>query len=110
MIPLHDIARRLAAGETSSTALIDTALSHAQAPDGEGHRVFTRLYADRARADAAAGDRARQAGRSGGTLAGLPISIKDLFDVAGETTWPRKMPRSSPGCVPPAPSSSARPT
>ncbi|HUE19020.1 MAG TPA: amidase [Stellaceae bacterium] len=87
MIPLHDIARRLAAGETSSTALIDTALSHAQAPDGEGHRVFTRLYADRARADAAAGDRARQAGRSGGTLAGLPISIKDLFDVAGETTW-----------------------
>jgi aspartyl-tRNA(Asn)/glutamyl-tRNA(Gln) amidotransferase subunit A len=86
MIPLHDIVRRLAAGETSGTALVDAALAHAEAPDGEGRRVFTRLYPERARSEAAAGDRARQAGHPGGALAGLPISIKDLFDVAGEAT------------------------
>ena len=39
-----------------------------------------------ARAAAAAADRAVAAGRDPGPLAGLAVSIKDLFDVAGEIT------------------------
>ncbi|WP_201836306.1 amidase [Microvirga zambiensis] len=49
-------------------------------------RVFLRLYEDAARAAADAADLRRQAGISHGPLDGAIVSIKDLFDVAGETT------------------------
>jgi len=49
-------------------------------------RVFLRLYEDAARAAADAADARRRAGISLGPLDGAIVSIKDLFDVAGETT------------------------
>src|SRR5229473_1413056 len=49
-------------------------------------RAFLRVYAEQARAAAEAQDRLRAVGIAGGPLAGIPISIKDLFDVAGEPT------------------------
>ena len=55
-------------------------------PGGEGARVFIRVYGDQARAMAEAADLQRRVGRAPGPLAGIPISIKDLFDVAGEPT------------------------
>ena len=49
--------------------------------------VFTRLYPEAARAAADHADAARAAGIEAlSPLAGLPVSIKDLLDVAGETT------------------------
>ncbi|MBE7246205.1 MAG: amidase, partial [Actinomycetospora chiangmaiensis] len=48
--------------------------------------VFTRLYPEQARAAADAADARRRAGISLGPLDGAIVSIKDLFDVAGETT------------------------
>ena len=48
--------------------------------------VFTRVYADRARAEADAADARRRDGTGLGPLDGTIVSIKDLFDVAGETT------------------------
>ena len=48
--------------------------------------VFTTLYASEALAAARAADSARQNGRPISALAGLPISIKDLFDTKGEVT------------------------
>ena len=48
--------------------------------------VFTTLYASEALAAASAADSARQNGRPISALAGLPISIKDLFDTKGEVT------------------------
>jgi len=51
-----------------------------------GERVFTRLYSAAARAAADAADARRRAGVSLGPLDGALISVKDLFDVAGETT------------------------
>lgn len=54
---------------------------------GEGDEaVFTRLYAAEARAAADAADARRRDGISLGPLDGAMVSIKDLFDVAGETT------------------------
>ncbi len=55
-------------------------------PDGEGSRVFVHLYADEARASADAADARARFGHRLGPLDGLIVSIKDLFDVAGETT------------------------
>jgi aspartyl-tRNA(Asn)/glutamyl-tRNA(Gln) amidotransferase subunit A len=48
--------------------------------------VFTRLYPDAARAAAFHADSMRASGVEVSPLAGLPVSIKDLMDVAGETT------------------------
>ena len=48
--------------------------------------VFTRVYRTEALAAADAADARRKAGISLGPLDGKIISIKDLFDVAGETT------------------------
>jgi aspartyl-tRNA(Asn)/glutamyl-tRNA(Gln) amidotransferase subunit A len=49
-------------------------------------RVFLRNYREAARAAADAADARRRAGLSLGPLDGVIVSIKDLFDVAGETT------------------------
>src|SRR3954471_23683870 len=51
-----------------------------------GEHVFLKLYPEAARAAADAADARRQAGLSLGPLDGAIISIKDLFDVAGEVT------------------------
>jgi len=80
------LARDLAAGRTTSRELIERALARITDPAGEGARTFTKVYADTARAAADAQDRLRAAGYVASPLAGLPISIKDLFDVAGEAT------------------------
>ncbi len=84
--PLAGLLRKLATGETTSAALTEAALDRARDPAGEGARVFTALYDDGARAQAAASDALRAAGVAQGPLAGLPVSIKDLFDVEGEVT------------------------
>ncbi|RJT40236.1 amidase [Mesorhizobium waimense] len=49
-------------------------------------RVFTTLYAEAARAAADASDARKRAGVTLGPLDGTIVSIKDLFDVAGEAT------------------------
>ena len=76
----------LSAGRASSQALTEEALDRIADPAGEGARAFTRVYADQARAAARASDTLRAAGLSRSPIDGLPVSIKDLFDVAGETT------------------------
>src|ERR1700722_11750090 len=80
------LAADLAAGRTTSRALVDAALARIANPAGEGARTFTKIYADQARAAADAQDQLRKAGYVASPLAGLPVSVKDLFDVAGEQT------------------------
>ncbi|HEX8955036.1 MAG TPA: amidase family protein, partial [Burkholderiaceae bacterium] len=63
--------------------LVETALAAAQ----DARSVFTRLYPEAARAAADHADAMRAAGvEATSPLAGLPVSIKDLLDVAGEPT------------------------
>jgi aspartyl-tRNA(Asn)/glutamyl-tRNA(Gln) amidotransferase subunit A len=80
------LAAALAAGRTTSRALVEEALQRIADPKGEGARAFLKVYAEEARAAAEAQDRLRKAGYVASPLAGLPVSIKDLFDVAGERT------------------------
>nr|QQZ51648.1 hypothetical protein JKL49_12160 [Phenylobacterium glaciei] len=53
---------------------------------GEGARTYLTLYPQAARAAAGAADARAQAGEALGPLDGAIVSLKDLFDVAGEPT------------------------
>lgn len=86
MLTLNDLAQSLSAGRTTSRALTEEALARIDDSDGEGARVFIEVYREQALAAAEASDRARGFGIVPSPLAGIPISIKDLFDVAGEVT------------------------
>src|ERR1700730_15296527 len=79
-----DLAAALAAGDISRRDLIEAALARIADPGGEGARTFVKVYGDNARAAADAHDRLRRAGYVASPLAGLPVSVKDLFDSAGE--------------------------
>ncbi|HLB85239.1 MAG TPA: amidase family protein, partial [Steroidobacteraceae bacterium] len=65
---------------------MSTALARARDPAGEGARVFIRRYDAAALGEAEVWDAWHAAGAPATALGGLPVSIKDLFDVAGEVT------------------------
>ena len=76
----------LTTGATTSVDLVTQALTRARDKAGEGARVFTQRYEERALREARESDAARAKGSASQPLAGLPISVKDLFDIAGEVT------------------------
>ena len=86
MWTVEALQRDLAAGKTSSRELVEQALARIADPAGEGARAFMKVYADCARADADHADRLRKAGIRRSPVDGLPVSVKDLFDVAGDVT------------------------
>ncbi|KPF51222.1 amidase [beta proteobacterium AAP121] len=65
-------------------ALIEQVLDAARGPAATS--VYTTLLPERARAAAQAADAAQAAGQPLGPLAGLPVSVKDLYDIEGRTT------------------------
>jgi aspartyl-tRNA(Asn)/glutamyl-tRNA(Gln) amidotransferase subunit A len=65
---------------------LEQALARIADPSGEGARACPTVYAETARADADAADVRIRAGRPLGPLDGAIVSIKDLFDIAGEVT------------------------
>lgn len=81
-----ELQRLLATGATSSVELTKAALQRIAAPEGEGRRAFTDTYGEQAMATAQAADTLRAAGIVRSAIDGLPISVKDLFDVQGKTT------------------------
>ncbi len=76
------MAAALAAGETSSVALVEAALEKITLSDGDV-RAFITVMADSARAQAAASDARRAAGQTRGPLDGVVIALKDNIAVAG---------------------------
>ena len=70
----------------SSRDRLEEALARIADPKGEGARACLTLYAQAARSAADAADARARAGAKLGPLDGAIISIKDLFDVAGEPT------------------------
>jgi aspartyl-tRNA(Asn)/glutamyl-tRNA(Gln) amidotransferase subunit A len=65
---------------------LEQALARIADPNGEGARACLTVYRDTARAAADAADGRAHSGTSLGPLDGVIVSIKDLFDVAGELT------------------------
>jgi aspartyl-tRNA(Asn)/glutamyl-tRNA(Gln) amidotransferase subunit A len=86
MWTVAQLAADLAAGKTSSRELVEQALAKINDPAGEGRRALLKVYTDGARADADYADRLRKAGVRRSPVDGLPVSLKDLFDVAGDVT------------------------
>jgi aspartyl-tRNA(Asn)/glutamyl-tRNA(Gln) amidotransferase subunit A len=86
MKPILTLAAELAAGKTTSQALVEDALMRIAVPSGEGARVFLRTHRDSALAEARASDALRAHAIVASPLAGIPVSVKDLFDVAGDIT------------------------
>src|SRR5262245_22403723 len=85
MRTLKQIAARLEAGEPG-VALIEQCLDRIKDGSGEGGRTFLKVYGEAARTAAEATDAQRRHGATPSVFAGIPISIKDLFDVAGDVT------------------------
>ena len=83
---IADAAAALAAGRISAVSLVDAALDRIADPSGEGKRAFTAVHAEAARAQARAMDMLRHAGRAPSPWAGIPITVKDLFDEHGHPT------------------------
>ena len=86
MKTLPDLSRDLALGKTTSEKLVRDCLEKIADPAGEGARAFIAVYADAALDAARVSDGARALGRVASPIAGIPISIKDLFDLQGEVT------------------------
>ena len=78
------LQQALASGQTTCEAWVEQSLALAAQPAAA--HVFTHLWAESALASARHADAQRRSGVRLGPLAGLPVTIKDLFDVAGETT------------------------
>jgi aspartyl-tRNA(Asn)/glutamyl-tRNA(Gln) amidotransferase subunit A len=86
MRAIEDLAQSLAAGRITSRALVEEALARIADPAGEGSRTFIKVHAEQARTAADAVDAARRVGLPPGRYAGIPIALKDLFDIVGEPT------------------------
>jgi aspartyl-tRNA(Asn)/glutamyl-tRNA(Gln) amidotransferase subunit A len=86
MLTLNEWSQRLAKGDVSARSLVDQSLARIADPQGEGARAFISVSSESARAQADEVDRRRAAGQSLPAFAGIPLGIKDLFDVAGEVT------------------------
>ncbi|CAJ0685711.1 amidase [Ralstonia wenshanensis] len=83
---IRSLAADLAAGRTTSVALTEAALERAESHRAAGGAAYVSIDVQAALAMARTADAARAAGNVPSLLAGLPVSIKDLFDVAGQVT------------------------
>lgn len=86
MQPIPQLARQLQDGETTALALATACLDRILNPAGEGARAFTMIDPDRSFAQARLIDEARARGDALSPLAGIPVSIKALFDIEGKVT------------------------
>ena len=72
--------------KASARDRLEQALARIADPAGEGKRACLTIYVDAARATADVADARATAGKQLGPLDGAIVSIKDLYDVAGEVT------------------------
>jgi aspartyl-tRNA(Asn)/glutamyl-tRNA(Gln) amidotransferase subunit A len=82
---IADLSRALRAGDTTATAVVDASLRRIDARNPDIN-AFISVFADDARAQAREADREIKAGRHRGPLHGVPVSVKDLFDMRGTAT------------------------
>src|SRR6202046_4616571 len=83
---LAALAEDLDSGRTSARKLVDDCLARIADTSGEGARVFIHVDAEAAIEAAEAMDRLREVKAAPSPFAGIPVSIKDLFDIKGQVT------------------------
>ncbi|WMT77807.1 amidase [Bradyrhizobium sp. Ash2021] len=83
---LASLATDLDSGATSARKLVEECLAKIADPKGEGARAFIHVDKDAALEAADAMDRLRKAQAAPSPYAGIPVSIKDLFDIKGQVT------------------------
>jgi aspartyl-tRNA(Asn)/glutamyl-tRNA(Gln) amidotransferase subunit A len=83
---LAALAEDLASGRSSARQLVDQCLARIADPSGEGMRTFIHVDAKAAIEAAEAMDRLRAVKAAPSAYAGIPVSIKDLFDIKGQVT------------------------
>jgi aspartyl-tRNA(Asn)/glutamyl-tRNA(Gln) amidotransferase subunit A len=83
---LASLADDLDAGRTTARALVDACLAKIADPQGEGAQAFIHVDAEAAIEAAEAMDRLRQINAAPSPFAGIPVSIKDLYDIKGQVT------------------------
>ena len=83
---IRELALELAAGRLTSVALTQAMLARAEAHRAQGGHAYVSLDGEQALKEARASDALRAAGMVASPLAGIPISIKDLFDVRGQVS------------------------
>ncbi|MFL9945820.1 amidase family protein [Paraburkholderia agricolaris] len=79
---LTETALLLEQGETDAVTLVEDALRRAR----ESEHVFTSLFAEAALEEARAAALRRRRGNAMGPLDGIPVAVKDLFDVKDSRT------------------------
>jgi len=85
MTPATEIAAAVRSGRQRASEVVEETLADIAARDAR-YNCFTEVTAARARAEAAAVDAAVAAGRDPGPLAGVPVAVKNLFDLEGLRT------------------------
>src|SRR5215216_6419272 len=83
---LASLAADLDAGRTTARKLVEECLARIAGPAGEGARAFIHVDKDAAIGAADAMDHLRKAKAAPSAFAGIPVSIKDLFDIRGQVT------------------------
>jgi len=83
---LAALAEDLASGRSRARQLVDQCLARIADASGEGARTFIHVDAEAAIEAAEAMDRLREVKAAPSAYAGIPVSIKDLFDIRGQVT------------------------
>ena len=83
---LASLAADLERGATSARKLVEQCLARIADPAGEGARAFIHVDKEAALEAADAMDRLRKVHAAPSPYAGIPVSIKDLFDIKGQVT------------------------
>src|SRR5690348_12562422 len=80
-----EIARRVAAGDASAAEVVEAHVGRIEAVNRRLNAVVANRFAE-ARAEARTADEGRRRGEPLGPLHGVPVTVKDMFDVAGLPT------------------------
>lgn len=104
MSPLAVLAQQLAGRQITARDLVEGCVARIEDAAGQGAKTFIKVAAATARAEADAVDSQRRAGVGLPLFAGIPVSIKDLFDIRGDvTTAGSKVLRNAPPAAQDAP-------
>ncbi len=83
---LHEIAADLDHGKVTSRQLVDEFFAALEAKPQQAQSCFISCDREGAKQQAEHQDQLRKVGRQRSRFAGIPISVKDLFDVQGQVT------------------------